>query len=541
MQQPENQNKKYQALFTEIDSGRIKIPQFQRDFVWDKQQTAKLIDSIIKGYPIGTFIMWKTRDGLRHIRNIGNVDLPDIPKGDAAYYVLDGQQRITSLYAVRKGIIITREGEEIDYKDICIDLSVNPDVDEEIVLVEPPKDRPYISVHKLLNGTLTELIEEYGKEELKAIETYQKRLTGYDFSVIVIDDYPIDIACDVFTRINTGGQELTLFEIMVAKTYDKDRDFDLAERYQWLIDNKGAAKDLEDAGYDTVPPATVLQCVAAHLCNQVRRRDILKLKKSDFIDAWDTVSNGLFAAVDYARTHLRIPVSRLLPYHSLLVPLTYFFIRNDGKRPSKEQNALLTQYFFWASLSNRFSSGVESKIAEDLKKMDKILKEGELSYRGEEISLSLEDLKTHWFSTGDAFCMAILCLYAFFEPKSFESNSIVTLDNSWLKLNSSKNYHHFFPRAYLKQKGIPDWEANVILNITIVDDYLNKRQIGAKPPSQYMKRFVRKNTHLAETMKTHLIDDMEKFGIWDDDYYRFVEQRGKRVLSEIEKRLHPKL
>ena len=118
MLQPENQPKKYQHLFSEIDTGKIKIPKFQRDFVWGKEQTAKLIDSIIKGYPIGTFILWKTRDELRHFKNIGNIELPETPKGDAVNYVLDGQQRITSLYAVRKGIILTRDNKEIDYKDL---------------------------------------------------------------------------------------------------------------------------------------------------------------------------------------------------------------------------------------------------------------------------------------------------------------------------------------------------------------------------------------------------------------------------------------
>src|SRR5437762_12610327 len=57
--QPDNQNKKYESLFVEIDTGQIKLPMFQRDFVWDKEQSAKLIDSILKGFPIGTFIFWR--------------------------------------------------------------------------------------------------------------------------------------------------------------------------------------------------------------------------------------------------------------------------------------------------------------------------------------------------------------------------------------------------------------------------------------------------------------------------------------------------
>lgn len=542
MLQPENQTKKYQHLFSDIDSGRIKIPKFQRDFVWGKEQTARLIDSIIKSFPIGTFIFWKTREELRHIKNIGNVDLPDIPRGDSVFYVLDGQQRITSLYAVRKGIRITKEGREVDYKDISINLAYEPDEDEEIVGIEPPEDVPSISVYKLLNGSLMELIDEYEKNELKKIEIYQKRLTGYDFSTIVISDYPIDIACEVFTRINTGGKELTLFEIVVAKTYDQERDFDLSIEYDRLIDNKGAEKDLEDAGFDTIPSSTILQCISAHLCQQVRRKDILRLNKSEFIDSWETVKNGIFSAVDHISTQLRIPVSRLLPYNSLIVPFTYFFIRNGGKTPSNLENKLLTQYFWWASLTNRFSSGSEGKIALDLKRMDSILNEQLPTYRGEEVNLTIEDLRWRWFSTGDAFCKAIICLYAYFEPKSFASNSIVKIDNSWLKIVNSKNYHHFFPRSYLKKMGFYDWQANSILNITIVDDYLNKRTIGSKPPSVYMQKFAHDNSELANTMKTHLIDDMDTFGIWKvDGYETFIEYRGQRVLEEIEKRLKPNL
>lgn len=541
MLQPQNQPQKYQHLFTSIDTGLIKIPKFQREFVWNKDQTAKLIDSIIKGFPIGTFIYWKTREELRHVKEIGNAKLPSIPKGDAANYVLDGQQRITSLYAVRKGLIIDRDGKETDYKDISINLALDPDDDEQVVSVDPLEDTPSISVYKLLNASLTEFMEDYDKRQLKKIETYQSRLTGYDFPVIVIEDYPIDIACEVFTRINTGGTELTLFEIMVAKTFDIDRDFDLAREYDWLINNNGAAKDLEDAGFETIPASTVLQCIAAHLSQEVRRRDILKLNKDDFIESWQDVKSGIFSAVDYIRTHLRVPVSRLLPYNALLVPFTYFFIRNGGRAPSTLQNKLLIQYFWWASLSTRFSSAVESKIAVDLKRMDDILDERPPSYRGEEVNLTPDDLKWYWFSTGDAFCKAILCLYAYFQPRSFASDALVTIDNSWLKVATSKNYHHFFPKSYLRKEGYRDWEANSILNITIVDDYLNKRTVRAKAPSVYMKQFAKRNSDLDSTMKTHLVSNINSYGIWKNDYERFIEKRGQYVLKELNKRLYPKL
>ncbi len=70
MKLPEPQTKTFSNLIDEIEKGQIKIPQFQRDFVWTIQKSASLIDSIIKGYPIGTFILWRTKERLRSVKNI---------------------------------------------------------------------------------------------------------------------------------------------------------------------------------------------------------------------------------------------------------------------------------------------------------------------------------------------------------------------------------------------------------------------------------------------------------------------------------------
>ena len=79
--QPKPDSKKYTDLISEIQKGQIKIPKFQRDFVWSIEKTSKLLDSILKGYPIGTFILWETNERLNDIKNIGNLDLPPIPDG----------------------------------------------------------------------------------------------------------------------------------------------------------------------------------------------------------------------------------------------------------------------------------------------------------------------------------------------------------------------------------------------------------------------------------------------------------------------------
>ena len=92
-------------LINDVKRGYIKIPQFQRDFIWSKEKAASLMDSILKGYPIGTMILWKTKEALRAIRNLGGVDLPETPSGDFIQYVLDGQQRLTSIFATLIGAV----------------------------------------------------------------------------------------------------------------------------------------------------------------------------------------------------------------------------------------------------------------------------------------------------------------------------------------------------------------------------------------------------------------------------------------------------
>src|SRR5690554_2870673 len=152
----ENIPVKYSDLISEIKTGQVKIPQFQRKFVWDINSSAKLLDSIIKGYPIGTFIYWRTDERLRSIRNLGNIDLPEPRKGEFVNYVLDGQQRLTSLFAALKGLIIRDEnGRESDYSQMFINFDAKED--EEIVITDPSKLSPktFIKVKDLMEGGLS--------------------------------------------------------------------------------------------------------------------------------------------------------------------------------------------------------------------------------------------------------------------------------------------------------------------------------------------------------------------------------------------------
>jgi hypothetical protein len=529
MQLPEPHPFSFSSIVNDIEKGIIKIPQFQRDFVWSKAKSCKLMDSIVKGYPIGTFIFWRTNERLRSIRNLGGIELPEPPKGDMINYVLDGQQRLTSLYASLKGLAIKRDEIEEDFSEIFVDLNAKDD-DEVVIFDTEKRDKNALILLKdLLYGKIT-VWSKYSESLQDKIDDYRTRIQSCNFSAILIKEAPLDVATEIFTRINVGGKPLSVFEIMVAKTYDATKKFDLAEKYKALI------ADLSEVEYETIAPAIVLQTVSIFLTKECSKKQILMLKKDKFIDIWDEAIDAISKAVDYFRSFYRIPVSQLLPYNALIIPFAYFF-KNNKDKPTGEKQKYMQDFFWRCSLSGRYSSGLEGKIAQDIKRIDKILG-GELPKYDYAIDTSDEFIKNNgWFSAGRSYIKAILCIYAYHQPKSFNDNSLVQIGNGWLKQANSKNYHHFFPKAYIEREYKGDLYANHVLNITIVDDFLNKREIHAKAPSKYMYTFSKINPKLDVSMKSHLINDLDGFGIWADDYDKFIDKRARLVSQELGKRV----
>ncbi|GAB3339646.1 DUF262 domain-containing protein [Larkinella ripae] len=527
----DNLSKNYATLIQEIESGQIKIPQFQRNFVWEIAKSAQLLDSMLKGYPIGTFIFWRTDEELRAVRDIGNIQLPTQKQNEFVNYVLDGQQRITSFFAAIKGVSIKRDRNRIDYfADIYVDLAASSDDDIVTTDLTNRNLEACITVTDLMTSNYRRRLNDIPEKYHDKVDEYRLLLQGYQFNIISLRGASISVATEVFTRLNVGGRALSLFEIMVAKTYlapdpvnSESSGFDLAVRYEQLLN------ELRSVQYDTLAPATVLQAVAMLTVKGCTRRQILDINKHIFTEAWTRTVQSIKLAVDFLRDY-GVLVSQLLPYNALLVPLSYFFDRHPT-RPSGEMLHRLEDYFWRCSLGTRYSSSVEAKLASDVEKIDRILAGEQPRYEWS-VDVSPESIaREGWFNASRSYIKAILCLLARQHPRSFKTNLNVRVDNAWLSVSSSKNYHHFFPKAFLK-KHFPTfdyWRVNHIANITIVDDYLNKNDIRAKSPSQYINEFSHENPSMDLTLATHLIGDLNEYGITDNDYERFFNARILRI------------
>ena len=215
------------------------------------------------------------------------------------------------------------------------------------------------------------------------------------------------------------------------------------DNFNTLILNDFEYGSPEYIEYGTISDSTVLQVIAAIMAKECTKKRILKLNKMEFINVWEKAEDAIETAADYFRNTYRIPVSQLLPYDALMVPFAYYFYHHPSK-PLDEQKNYLQDYFWRCVLSSRFSSGSDSKLTQDIKSIDDILKSKRPVY-DYHVDISYDSIVSRgYFSTSSAFIKGMLCILAYHEPKSFADNAIVRIANDWLKNVNSKNYHHFF-------------------------------------------------------------------------------------------------
>ena len=194
-----------QNLRAEVETGQIKVPQFQRDFVWGLEKAANLIDSIIRGYPIGALIYWRTAERLREVRNLGRLKFPKARAGEHVNYVLDGQQRLTSLLAALEGHQVNiRDGSVRDFSSLIVHLN-RLEEESPIIRTDLPEDVNAVCL------PLAELWSRRGENydgctgEMRDVrDQLSDQLRTYNIPKVTLFGADLSLATEVFTRINTG-------------------------------------------------------------------------------------------------------------------------------------------------------------------------------------------------------------------------------------------------------------------------------------------------------------------------------------------------
>jgi hypothetical protein len=484
----EYQSYSIRQLLDSVSSGNIRIPAFQRGFVWDMERVAYLMDSIYKKYPFGSLLFWRTKSKLTTERNLGAFDLPT-PKEDYPIdYVLDGQQRLTSIFSVFQTDL--KPTKNSDWNIIYFNLEAEEDAQESQFHAMSEIDNipeNYFPLNVLFDSVrYREATEKYSKEQIRKLDALQEKFKEVSIPVQILKTEDRATVAIVFERVNRLGMKLDTLQLLSAWTWNED--FDLLDKF------KDLKEDLEEFGFSEVGEDCdlILRCTAAILKKETTPESLLELSGQEIREAFPRVKNGIFGAIDFMKKQLKIVALRNLPYPALIIPLSVFFAEPDKKEVSYDSTVhnQLKKWFWRSCLTNRYNFQSKKIVVSDIKEVLK-LKNGESNIFGEiDCEIGRDFFTENRFRFDNANTKTFILILSNNNPKSFISGSDIDLEKVLQKYNRTE-FHHIYPKAYLKSLRFEDKYINCLANFCFLNASENKK-ISAKIPSVYVKMMPQK-------------------------------------------------
>lgn len=507
-------------VFQELEQGNMRIPRFQRAYVWERSKIVKLLNSIYHEFPIGSFFLWEANTQMEGFcRDITEFGFPTKPAANKFTFILDGQQRITSLYVALKG----KKLGGVDYSNICFNL------DKRVFKIPTLKTEPNnIPAWKIFQPSeFHRLLVEYSRTEntelAEALIRCNETLNSYPVSIIKSKDMTLDEVVTIFERINQGGKRLSLFDLVHASVWSKD--FDLRDRITEFNDEPAIKL------WGKIDNEIFTQALALNISNDCVKTHQLALKNEECKTAWMRTTECIRLAIDFLKNQLGVQGVEIIPYQNIIPVLQYYFFitRESTVRPEHKQ--ILTDWFWTLTFSNRYSSSTLTKMNNDARWIETLAK-GSSAIRIFTVKLMLEDLKKIRMVNRSVIKNGILCLMALQKPLDFNNGDIVTLNNTNASRQNAKENHHFFPNSLANKLGIKSDEINSLLNFAFISKHLNQ-EISNKYPSKYLQGYAAANPALADNLLTHFISEEAYQAALQDDFHTFIEYRGQAILNAI--------
>lgn len=515
-------------LLQRITEGEIRIPAFQREFIWEPDRVQFLMDSIYKGYPIGTVLFWRTQEKLSYDRDLGPFTLPDPKKQFPIDYVLDGQQRLTSIFSTFQTELKSNSKTDVKWVDIYFDLSAQANAqDSQFVALEPEEVKGHhVPLRCMFDvtawGKYTRTISD--QSQLSTLDQLQALFKEAVIPVETVETEDHSKIAIIFERINRGGVPLDTYQLLSAWTWSGD--FDLRTRFDEL------AVDLDEHGYSDLrdDPDLLLKCCSAVIRNDASAHAIISMKGSEVRDAFPVFRNGILGAIDFLRRDCGVVSLKVLPYKSMLIPLSRCFAtdKSCGFHPNSDQRKSLRKWFWHSCFSRRYSNSVDTAISQDIEAVQKLLSNDTSDFDKRSVSIEPEFFLRNQFLLSSVNTKVFVLLLANAKPKSFLSASDVDLNSVLVSCNRTE-FHHIFPKNYLQSIGINDKSLQFVLaNFSFLSQSDN-RKIQDKAPSVYVKTMPPGSTDAILTASM-----IPKGGL-DMGYKDFVMRRADLLAAEANK------
>jgi len=566
-------------ILKDVNSGKIQLPDFQRGWVWDDNRIKGIIASVAKSFPIGAIMLLET--GNENIRFKtkpieGVVGLNGIKP---EMLILDGQQRITSLYQaiITNRVVHTRNsiGYEIKrwyYIDMVRALDPDSDLEEaifsinenkiitenfgrDVVLDLSTEENEFKNLMYPVNKVdeydewRTQFIEywDYDKDKIKFWNEFEKKIikgfNGYNLPVIIMKkENPKEAVCQVFEKVNTGGVSLTVFELLTA-SFASD-DFDLKSDWESIKNEFKPYKVLiNTSNTDVIQAITLystfkkrLDAISLGVSDNIpsvsaKRKDMLNLKLEEYKRYREDLVNG-FIKASKILVENHIYNARDLPYSTQLIPMSAILAHLKEKIDNIGNKIKLMRWFWCGVFGELYGSANETRYALDMMQVTDWIENNSIEpktiYDANFSPSRLNTLRTR----NSAAYKGVYALMMDDNPSDWLSATKIDFSTYF---SESIDIHHIFPVAWCDKNNIPRNDYDCIINKTPLSGRTN-RIVSGDAPSKYLERLKKyagvSDQEFNNILVSHLLNP--DF-LYNDDFYGFFYNRKEQILQKIEK------
>lgn len=559
-------------LMKAVESGAAQLPDFQRGWVWDDGRIRALIMSVIRNYPVGAAMFLEYGNESIHFKHKPIEGSPANPDTEPDELILDGQQRLTSLYNAlySKNPVHTKteKGKEIDrYYYLSIEKALDSRADDDEIVVSVPANKQITSdfgrkiemdlstreqEFKLkmfpLNIILDAPEEQNWQNEYYSYHDYDREVIQqftdlfskiinptqqYQLPVIRLDkNTPKEAVCQVFENVNTGGVSLTVFELVTA-IFAMD-DFHLRKDWEERK-SRWFSSDLlsKVTATDFLTALTLLSSYKSGGTVSCKKKDVLNITLDEYKKYADSLSDG-FSLAEKLLKEERIFDNRDLPYSTQLIPLSAIctVLMDENRIHTTTVKNMVKQWYWCGVFGELYGSANETRYANDITQVVKWINgNSELPKTVTDFyfnPLRLLSLQ----SRQSAAYKGIMALILKNHARDFISGE--EMDFSTYS-DEKIDIHHIFPKDYCIKMHYDKSKWNSIVNKTPISATSN-REIGGDAPSVYLGRLEKKGSVSSEALdgyvESHWIDHQL---LRKDNFPNFIIDRAKKLLAAIEK------
>jgi hypothetical protein len=566
---PENQ--KLLDLIEDARKGKIVLPQFQRNFVWSRDDITALVISILNGHYIGSFLLLNA-DGENvpfAVRPLQGVDLAPSQINPESM-ILDGQQRLTSLHYAFAAPDIPLRWTRYPYR-FFLDLNkvTANDLDNAVISERESYCRNLLERQYQFEKLIVPMTEiEQWNDWLNAYEQWLverdkdyyfnqyfkifkpswnnllERIRTYQVPTITLPKIQEDNAeslaevCTIFEKINSTGVKLSVYDLLTARMYK--HKIDLHTLWERAIDTHHLLDHYSEGSSDELG-VYILRTIALLRGLDVKSKTLINLSPKGFENDWRKATEFMEKALERMTSidsdGFGVFDRKWMPYLTMVSPLAAMLAATKSKKLDFRAYQLIRRWYWAAVFRERYAGAVESTMYRDYQDFLQANKNHDFEPNALSEArigiLESQAFSLRTVSRLNSLYRGVICLVALNGAKDFSADDSIqfhTLED-----------HHIFPFAYLKGLKGPDGKSltaekmNCVINRTLIADETNKK-ISKKSPSQYLKSMFPSGNADA-ILSTHFINPSAMKAMEADDYEQFTTEREKVLVAEIKRRI----